>query len=31
MVVDVLALCVLVSGIDVGDEAVWHVVVRKKS
>ena len=31
MVIDVLALCVLVLGMDVGDEVVWHVVVRKKS
>ena len=31
MVIDVLALCVLVLGMDVGDEVVQHVVVRKKS
>ena len=31
MVKDVLALCVLVLGMDVGDEVVRHVVVRKKS
>ena len=29
MVIDVLALCVLVLGMDVGDEVVQHVVVRK--
>ena len=27
----VLALCVIVLGMDVGDEVVRHVVVRKKS
>ena len=31
MVIDVLPLCVLVLGRDVGDEVVRHVVVRKKS
>ena len=31
MGLDVLALCVIVLGMDVGDEVVMHVVVRKKS
>ena len=31
MVINVLALFVLVLGMDVGDEVVRHVVVRKKS
>ena len=31
MGLDVLALCVIVLGVDVGDEVVRHVVVRKKS
>ena len=31
MGLDILALCVIVLGMDVGDEVVRHVVVRKKS
>ena len=31
MVIDVLALCLLVLGMNIGDEVVRHVVVRKKS
>ena len=31
MGLDVLVLCVIVLGMDVGDEVVWHMVAKKKS